>query len=83
VSFHMSVCSYVITYLPLSMVVCMITRIISCKRLAYFISIVVRIISCDISECSLYLYSLFEHLSVSFHLLVVCRCWLRPSIDTS
>jgi len=46
---------------------CMITHIISCEHLTYFISIVVRIISCGIGECSLYLYSLFEHLSASFH----------------
>ena len=59
-----------ISYLPLSIVVCMITCIISCECLAYFISIVVRIISCDISECSFYLYSLFESLFVSFHVLL-------------
>ena len=52
------------------MIVCMITRIISCERLAYFISIVVRIILCDISECSFYLFSLSEYLSASFHVLL-------------
>ena len=52
------------------MVVCMIIRIISCDSLAHFISIVVHIISCDINECSFYLYSLFEHLSASFHVLM-------------
>ena len=48
------------------MFIYMITRII----LAYFNSIVVRIISRDIGECSFYLYSLFERLSVSFHVLM-------------
>jgi len=41
--------------------------IISCERLVNFTSIVIRIILCDIAECSLYLYSLFERLSASFH----------------
>jgi len=44
------------------MVVCMITHIISYERLAYFISIVVRIISYDIGEYLFYSYSLFEGL---------------------
>ena len=49
---------------------CMITPNISRKSLAYF-TIVICIISCDISECSFYLYSSFEHLSASFPVLLL------------
>ena len=57
----------VITYLLLSVGICMFTCIISCDRLIYFTSMIIYIILCDISECSFYLYSLFGYLSASFH----------------
>ena len=80
VSFHVSVCSYVIF---LFTVVSRHFCIISCEWLIYFTSIITRITSWSISERSLYLFRWYEHLSVSFHVLVVRCYWLRPSINIS
>ena len=46
-----------------------------------FTSLVTCITSWDISYCSPYLFSCYELVSISFHVLVVCRCWLRPSVE--
>jgi len=46
-----------------------------------FLSVITHTISCVISECSFYLYNWYEHLLASFQVLVIRRCWLRPSID--
>jgi len=58
------------------------TFIISSDYLIYFISITTCITLWDISDCSPYLSSWYEHLSASFHMLVFHRCWIRLSIDT-
>ena len=80
VSFHVSVCSYVISLFTIVSRHLYITRIISCERLIYFTSMITCITSWGISERSPYLFTLYEHLLASFHVLVVRRCWLRPSI---
>ena len=52
------------------------TFIISCDYLMYFISLITCITSWDINDCSPYLCSWYEHLSASFHLLIVWRIGL-------
>ena len=79
-SFHVRVCSYVFLYLLLAVDFSTFVRIISCDCIIYFTSMITYISSWDISEYSRYLCNWFEQLSVSFHVLVVCHCWLRPSI---
>jgi len=44
-----------------------VTHIISCDRLIYFTSVIMRITSWDVSEISPYLFSWYERLSASFH----------------
>ena len=72
-SFHVSVCFYVISLFSVVNEYLCFTRIISCDRLIYFTIMITRIISWDISECSLWLYSLSECLSISFHVIVGCH----------
>jgi len=54
-SFHVSVCSRVIFLFTVVIGYLCFTYIISCDHLLYFTSMIAYIISCDISECSLYL----------------------------
>ena len=68
-SFHMSICSYIFSYLLLPVGVHVTIRIISCDCLIFFFSMITCAISYDVSECSLYLYSWYERLSLSFHVL--------------
>ena len=70
---------YHFLYLPLS-VVFTCYCIITCDHLLYFTNLITSITSWDINECSLYLFSWFERLSTSFHVLVFYQCWRRPSI---
>ena len=56
-------------------------RIISCDLILYFTSLTYCITSWDNINCSPYLFNWYELVSVSFHLLVNRRCWLRPSTD--
>ena len=72
-SFHVSVCFCVICLFTVVNEYLCFTRIISCERLIYYTSMITRIISCDVSECSLYLYSKYECLSASFHVLLGCH----------
>ena len=60
-----------------------VTCIISCGYLIYFTSLITYFTSWVISECPSYIFSWFEYLLASFHVLVVRCYWLRPSIDTS
>ena len=69
-------------YLPLSIYICS-TFIFSCDYLMYYNSVIICITSWGISDCLPYLCSWYEFVSASFHVLVVCRCWLRPSIGIS
>ena len=83
VSFHVSICSCVFSYLPLSVGSLYVTCIISCDRLTYFTSVITYISSWDIGECSPYLCSWYEYLSASFHVLDIRRYWLRTSCSIS
>ena len=71
-SFYVSVCSCAIfLFTVVTRYLCFI-RIISFARLIYFTSMISCIISCDVCECSLYLYSWFKRLSKSFYVMVGC-----------
>jgi len=48
-----------------------------------FTNMITCITSWGINDCSHYLFSRYECLSVPFHVVLVRRCWLRLSIDTS
>jgi len=72
-SFHVSVCSYVISLFTIVDAYLCSICIISCDRLVYFTSMIIHTILCDVGECSLYLYSWYERLSVSFHVIVGCH----------
>jgi len=56
-------------------------RIILCECLIYSTNMITCIISCDVNECSIYLYSWYERLSASFHVIVGCHYWFRTSCD--
>ena len=56
-------------------------RIISCDFILCFTSLTYCITSWGISDCSSYFCNWYKLVSVLFHVLVVHRCWLRPSID--
>ena len=58
-----------------------VTLIISCDFLLYCTSLITCTTSWDICDCSPYLRSWYGLVSASFHVLVACRCWLRPSFD--
>ena len=75
-SFHVSVCFCLFPYFPLSINTCVLIFIISCGYLLYFTSLITCITSWDIYDCSLYLRSRYELVSMSFHVLVVWHCWL-------
>ena len=51
-----------------------VTCIVSFGRLIYFISMITRTISYDISDRTPYVFSWYEHLLMSFHVLKVRRC---------
>ena len=65
--FHVSVCSCVISLFTVVSRHIYVTRIISCDRLIYFTSVIMRITSWVISERSTYLFYWNDHLSSSFH----------------
>ena len=68
------------SYLPLLLDIGIFILIISCDFILYFTSLTCCITSWDIIDCSPYLCSWYELVSVSFHVLVDDRCWLRPSL---
>jgi len=70
-------------YLLLPVGVYVTIRIISCDHVMYFTSMITCITSWDISERSPYLFSCYECLLASFHVLVVRRYWLRASCGIS
>ena len=82
-SFHVSVCFCLISLFTIVNRYLCFTCIIYYDHLIYFISMITHIISCDISECSLYLYSWFECLSTSFDVIVGCHYWFRTSLGLS
>ena len=76
VSFHVSVCFCLISLF----IVVNMYLFYQCDYLMYFTSVITCITSWGISDCLPYLYTWYELISVSFHVLVVYHCWLRPSI---
>ena len=73
------ICEYYFSHSPLSEIYICVACFILCDHLPYYISMITRIISWGTSEYSLWLYSLLEYHSVSFHVLVVRHYWLRTS----
>jgi len=67
VSFHVSVCSCIISLFTLVSRYLYVTCIISCDYLMYFTSMINCISSWDIIKYSLWLCSWSEYLTVSFH----------------
>jgi len=79
--FYVSVCSCVISLFTVVTGYLCFTRIISCDHLIYFTSMITRITSWDINDRSAYLFSWYEHLSASFHVILSSHYWFRTSCD--
>ena len=78
-SFHVSVYSIIISLFIVISRCLYVTRIISYERLSDFTSMITYITSWDIKKRSPYLFSWYEHLSVSFHVIVGCHYWTKTS----
>jgi len=80
-SFHVSVCSCIIFLIIIASLYIYMLIISFHLIVWYFWPVDYRTITYDISDRTPYVSSWYEYLLVSFHVLVIHRCWPRPSID--